>query len=144
MHVRIATPHGYEPDAAALASAQRDAALSGGSITLLHDPQEAVAGADAVYTDVWASMGQEGEVEQRRVTFAPYQVTADLLALAAPHAILLHPLPAHRGEEVTDEAVDGPHSRVIVQAENRLHVQKAILRTTLAAQKGRRKAALTA
>jgi len=144
MHVRIATPHGYEPDAHAIASAQRDAALAGGSITLLHDPAEAVAGADAIYTDVWASMGQEDEATQRRVTFAPYQVNIGLLALAAPHAILLHPLPAHRGEEVSDEALDGPHSRVIVQAENRLHVQKAILRTTLAAQKGKRKQALTA
>ena len=144
MHVRIATPQGHEPDPATVASAQRDAALSGGSLTLLHDPAEAVAGADAIYTDVWVSMGQEGEADARRAAFAPYQVNAELVALAAPHAIILHPLPAHRGEEITDEALDGPHARVIVQAENRLHVQKAILRTALAAQNGKRDEVLTA
>ena len=144
MRVRIATPRGYEPDPVALACAYRDAAITGGSITLTHDPVEAVSGADAIYTDVWASMGQEDETDLRRAAFAPYQVNADLLAQAAPHAILLHPLPAHRGEEVTDDALDGPHSRVIVQAENRLHVQKAILRTAMAAQNGRRETALTA
>ncbi len=141
MHVRIATPAGYEPDPAALASAKRDAALSGGSISLLRDPAEAAAGADAIYTDVWASMGQEHEAEARRAIFAPYQVNAALLAHAAPGAIVLHPLPAHRGEEITDEAIDGQHSRVFVQAENRLHVQKAILRAVVMA---RRQAVLTA
>ncbi|HEX9037992.1 MAG TPA: ornithine carbamoyltransferase [Ktedonobacterales bacterium] len=140
MRVRIATPAGYEPDAAALAVAQRDAARSGGSITLLCDPMEAVAGADAVYTDVWASMGQESEAQERKAVFAPYQVNDALLA-AAPGAIILHPLPAHRGEEITDEALDGPRSRVFIQAENRLHVQKAILRAAVAV---RRRAALTA
>ena len=100
-----------------------------------------MAGADAIYTDVWASMGQEHEAEARRAIFAPYQVNAALLAHAAPDAIVLHPLPAHRGEEITDEAIDGPHSRVFVQAENRLHVQKAILRAVVMA---RRQAALTA
>ncbi len=141
MRVRIVTPKGYEPSPDAIASAQRDAALSGGSITLLHDPVEAVAGADAIYTDVWASMGQEHEAEARRAIFAPYQVNEALLSHAAPGVIVLHPLPAHRGEEITDEVIDGPHSRVIVQAENRLHVQKAILRAAVAA---RRQAALTA
>ncbi|HEX8998015.1 MAG TPA: ornithine carbamoyltransferase [Ktedonobacterales bacterium] len=144
IHMRIATPLGYEPDPAALASAQRDAALTGGSITVMHDPREAVMGADAIYTDAWASMGQESEAEERRVTFADYQVNDALVALAAPHAIVLHPLPAHRGEEVTDEALDGSHSRAIVQAENRLHIQKAVLRTAMAAQHDRREAMLSA
>jgi ornithine carbamoyltransferase len=147
MRVRIATPHGYEPDPDTLASAYDDSARSGGSITLTHDPVEAVKGADVIYTDVWTSMGQEGEAEARRAAFAPYQVNADLVALAAPHAIILHPLPAHRGEEITEEVMEGPHARVFAQAENRLHIQKAILRTALAAQAsgaGKREAALTA
>lgn len=135
MRVRIATPPGYEPDPGALAVARREAALSGGSITLLYDPAEAVSGADAIYTDVWASMGQEHEAEARRAIFAPYQVNDALLSGAAPGAIILHPLPAHRGEEITDEALDGPRSRVFVQAENRLHVQKAILRATVASRR---------
>lgn len=133
MRVRIATPEGYEPDPAVLAAATDEAGATGASITLLHDPHEAAAGADVLYTDVWASMGQEAEAAARRAIFAPYQVNAALLACAAPHAIVLHPLPAHRGEEITDEVLDGPQSRVFVQAENRLHVQKAILRTLLAA-----------
>ena len=131
MRLLIATPPGYAPDPAALASAQRDAALSGGSITLLTDPAEAVAGADVIYTDVWTSMGLEHEAETRRAVFAPYQVNDALLRLAAPHAIVLHPLPAHRSEEVTNAVLDGPQSRVFTQAENRLHIQKAILRTAL-------------
>jgi ornithine carbamoyltransferase len=134
MHVRIATPPAYRPDPATLASAQREAMGAGGSLTLLSDPREAVAGANAIYTDVWTSMGQEAEADARRGVFAPYQVNAALVAHAAPAAIILHPLPAHRGEEITDEAVDGPLSRVFAQAENRLHIQKAILRTALAAQ----------
>lgn len=134
MRIRIATPPAYAPDPAMLASAHRDARVTGGSLTLLHDPREAVAGADAIYTDVWTSMGQEAEADARRAAFAPFQVTAALVALAAPAAILLHPLPAHRGEEITDEALDGPRSRVFAQAENRLHLQKAILRTALSAQ----------
>jgi ornithine carbamoyltransferase len=141
MHVRLATPAGYELDRAALASAQRDAAQAGGSVTLLRDPVDAVAGADAIYTDVWASMGQEHEAEARRAVFTPYQVNEELLAHAAPGAIVLHPLPAHRGEEITDDVIDGPRSRVFAQAENRLHVQKAILRAMVAA---RRPAMLTA
>ncbi len=144
MHVRLSTPHGYAADAAALASALHDAALSGGSVTVVDDPAQAVAGADAIYTDVWASMGQEDQAELRRAAFADFQVNDALVELAAPQAIILHPLPAHRGEEITDEALDGYHSRVIVQAENRLHVQKAILRTALAAPKSQRTAAMSA
>ena len=131
MQVRIATPTGFAPDAETVMAAQRRGAQTGGSVALLHDPYEAVADADAVYTDVWASMGQEAEAERRRAIFAPYQVNAALVAHAAPHAVVLHPLPAHRGEEITDAVVDGPQSRVFVQAENRLHVQKAILRALL-------------
>lgn len=144
MHVRLSTPHGYAADSAALSSAIHDAAQTGGSVTIVDDPAQAVAGAHVIYTDVWASMGQEDEADQRRAAFADFQVNDALLALAAPQAIILHPLPAHRGEEITDEALDGRHSRVIVQAENRLHVQKAILRTALAAPKAERKAVLSA
>jgi ornithine carbamoyltransferase len=127
MHVRIATPAGYEPDAGVLAAAKGETRATGGSVKLLSDPFEAVSGADVLYTDVWTSMGQEAEAEQRRAIFAPYQVNAALLACAAPGAVVLHPLPAHRGEEITDEMVDGPRALVFAQAENRLHVQKAIL-----------------
>ena len=101
-------------------------------MTLLSEPQEAASGAHILYTDVWTSMGQEVEREQRRDIFGKFQLNARLLALAAPDAIVMHPLPAHRGEEITDDVLDGPQSRVFVQAENRLHVQKAVLRATLA------------
>lgn len=145
MRVRIATPAGYTPNPAALASAQRDAAQTGGDIALLCDPFEAAAGADAIYTDVWASMGQEDEAEARKLIFAGYQVNSALLAVAAQHAIVLHPLPAHRGEEITDDVLDGAHSRVFAQAENRLHVQKAILRMAMIGHGAeRRETALTA
>jgi ornithine carbamoyltransferase len=140
MKIRIATPTGYEPDLTAIAVAQRDAERSGGSLTLLRDPIEAVTDADVIYTDVWTSMGQERETEKRHAIFTPYQVNATLLA-HAPRAIILHPLPAHRGEEITDEALDGPNSRAFDQAENRLHVQKAILRAVFNARK---RAALSA
>jgi ornithine carbamoyltransferase len=133
MSVRVATPAGHEPDPAVVAATRRDAAGTGASVTLLRDPYEAVADADVVYTDVWVSMGQEAEAQQRRAIFAPYQVNAALLAHAAPHAVVLHPLPAHRGEEIADDVLDGPQSCVFTQAENRLHVQKAILRSLLAA-----------
>lgn len=145
MRVRIATPAGYTPNPAALASAQRDAAQTGGDIALVCDPFEAAAGADAIYTDVWASMGQEDEAEARKLIFAGYQVNSALLAVAAQHAIVLHPLPAHRGEEITDDVLDGAHSRVFAQAENRLHVQKAILRMAMIGHGAeRRETALTA
>ncbi len=127
MHVRLATPAGYEPDAAIVHTAREEAIKTGGSLTLTTDPQEAASGAHVLYTDVWASMGQESEAAQRAAIFSSYQVNGQLLALAHPEAIVMHPLPAHRGEEITDEVMDGPQSRVLVQAENRLHVQKAIL-----------------
>jgi len=98
-----------------------------GSITVTEDPSEALAGADAVYTDVWTSMGQEAESAERRRAFQPYQVNENLLALAKPDAIFLHCLPAKRGEEVTDEVMESPRSVVFDQAENRLHAQKALL-----------------
>ncbi len=130
-HVRIATPEGYEPDGAILAAARRDAAATQGTIELFRAPEEAVSGAQAVYTDVWASMGQESETEARAAIFAPYQVNAKLMSQAAPDAVFLHCLPAHRGSEVTDEVMESPRSIVFDEAENRLHVQKAILLTLL-------------
>ncbi len=124
--MRIATPPGYEPDRRLLAEAHRF-----GEVVVTNDPQEAVAGADAVYTDVWASMGQESEADERRAAFDPYRVDLDLFDSAKDDAIFLHCLPAHRGEEVTDEVMDHPRSRVYDQAENRLHSFKAILLTAL-------------
>jgi len=126
-HVRIATPAGYEPDANIVAAARSDAAATGGSIELFRSPAETVSGAQAVYTDVWASMGQESETEARAKSFASYQVNAKLMSQAAPDAVFLHCLPAHRGSEVTDEVMESPRSIVFDEAENRLHVQKAIL-----------------
>jgi ornithine carbamoyltransferase len=123
----IATPAGYFPSDEVVASAQALAAVSGASLKLTTDPEQAVAGANAVYTDVWASMGTEHEAEKRRKAFRSYQVTEDLFALAAPGAIFMHCLPAHRGEEVTDEVIESPQSAVFDQAENRLHTQKALL-----------------
>jgi ornithine carbamoyltransferase len=126
-YVRIATPAGYEPNAEILAAARRDALATEGSIELFRAPEEAVAGAQAVYTDVWASMGQESETEARAKIFAPYQVNAKLMSQAAPDVVFLHCLPAHRGSEVTDEVMESPRSAIFDEAENRLHVQKAIL-----------------
>jgi ornithine carbamoyltransferase len=126
-HVRVATPEGYEPDAGIVAEARRAARETRGKIEILHSPEEAVAGAQAIYTDVWASMGQEHEAAAREKAFAPYQVNDALMAHAAADAAFLHCLPAHRGVEVTDAVVDSPQSIVYDQAENRLHVQKAIL-----------------
>jgi ornithine carbamoyltransferase len=126
-HLRIATPAGYEPDATIVAAARKDAAATKGTIELFRAPEEAVSGAHAVYTDVWASMGQENEAEARAAIFAPYQVNAKLMSLAAPDSVFLHCLPAHRGSEVTDEVMESPRSIVFDEAENRLHVQKAIL-----------------
>jgi ornithine carbamoyltransferase len=125
--VRVATPAGYEPDPHIVAEARRYARETRGKIELFRSPEEAVAGAQAVYTDVWASMGQEHETEARAAVFAGYQVNAELMSNAAPGAVFLHCLPAHRGSEVADDVIDGPHSIVFDQAENRLHVQKAIL-----------------
>jgi ornithine carbamoyltransferase len=126
-HVWVATPEGYEPDAEALAWARTRAAETGGSCQLTHSAAQAAEGADVVYTDVWASMGQEAEAEKRRVAFQPYQVNAGLFDRAKPKAIFLHCLPAHRGEEVTSEVIDCPRSMVFQQAENRLYAQKAIM-----------------
>ena len=126
-HVRIATPAGYEPDAKIVEAARRDAASTQGTIELFRAPEDAICGAQAVYTDVWASMGQESEAEARAAIFAPYQVNAALMSHATPDAVFLHCLPAHRGSEVTDEVMESPRSIVFDQAENRLHVQKAIL-----------------
>jgi ornithine carbamoyltransferase len=131
-HLRIATPAGYEPDPAIVSEARRMARETRAKIEVLRSPQEAVAGAQAVYTDVWASMGQEDQAAERKATFAAYQVNEALLSLAAPDAVFLHCLPAHRGSEVTDAVIDSPQSIVYDQAENRLHVQKAILLTLLA------------
>ena len=126
-HVRVATPAGYEPDAEIVAEARHIARETQGKIELLRSAEEAVAGAQAVYTDVWASMGQENEAAERAATFAPYQVNETLMNLAAPDGVFLHCLPAHRGAEVTDAVMDSPRSIVYDQAGNRLHVQKAIL-----------------
>ena len=125
--IRIATPKGYAPNAQMVADARKIAKQTGAQIELLADPHVAVAGADAVYTDAWASMGQENEAGQRAEIFPPYQVNRQLMAEAAPHAAFMHCLPAHRGEEVTDEVMDSDNSVIFEQAENRLHVQKSIL-----------------
>ncbi len=126
-HLRVATPAGYEPDAEIVAEARRMARETRGKIELVRSAEEAVEAAQAVYTDVWASMGQEHEAAERAAIFAPYQVNQTLMQLAAPDAVFLHCLPAHRGAEVTDAVMDSPRSIVYDQAENRLHVQKAIL-----------------
>lgn len=126
-HVRVATPVGYEPDAEILAFAQEVALTTGATLEVLTDPHQAVAGVDAVYTDAWASMGQEHEAEARKKIFQPYQVNEALMTEAASHAVFMHCLPAHRDQEVTDAVLDSPQSVVFDQAEGRLHVQKAIL-----------------
>ena len=126
-HVWVATPKGYEPKAEATAWSVKRGKDTGGTCNVTNDAREAVSGADVVYTDTWASMGQEAEKEQRAKIFAPYQVNAKLFAQAKPDAIFMHCLPAHRGEEVTDEVIDSPRSVVFQEAENRLHAQKAIM-----------------
>jgi ornithine carbamoyltransferase len=125
--IRVATPSGYGPNAQIVADAQEIAEQSGAVIEILSDPHEAVEGADAVYTDAWASMGQEHEAEKRARIFPPYQLNEELVAGAAPHAVFMHCLPAHRGEEITDTVMDSDRSLVFDQAESRLHVQKAVL-----------------
>ncbi len=127
MHIRIASPEGYEIAPAVLERATAFAAESGGSVAQLREPAEAATDADVVYADVWASMGQEGEAGVRREDFAGYTVDASLMARARPDAIFMHDLPAHRGEEVTGDVIDGPQSVAFDQAENRLHAQKALL-----------------
>jgi len=123
----IATPEGYRPDAAIVAAGRVHGEETGGRIELVTDPRDAVRAADAVYTDVWASMGKEAEREERRQVFAGYTVDAAMMASAGPGAIFLHCLPAHRGDEVTDAVMDGPQSRVWDQAENRIYTEQAIL-----------------
>ncbi len=130
-HIRIATPAGYEPADDVVAEAKRVARETRAKIDLFHSPEDAVAGVQAVYTDVWASMGQESEAAERERIFAGYQVNEELFSLAARDAVFLHCLPAHRGLEVTPEVIDSPRSIIYDQAENRLHVQKAILHTLL-------------
>ncbi len=132
MHVAVATPQGYEPDPAVVERAREIARETQAQITITHSPTEAVGNADVVYTDVWASMGQEEERAIRSQIFPPYQVNQALLSVAKPDVVVMHCLPAHRGEEITDDVIDGPHSIVFDQAENRLHAQKAILVELLA------------
>jgi ornithine carbamoyltransferase len=127
MHVRVAGPFGFDPDPAVVSRAGEIAAWTGGSVDVVRDPREAVDRARVVATDAWTSMGQESDQRDRSAMLAPYQVNKDLLARAAPDVVVLHCLPAHRGEEITDEVMDGPHSAVFDQAENRLHTQKALL-----------------
>ena len=129
--LRLACPEGYEPDHQIFELAQRAATVS-----MHEDPEDAVRGAHVVNTDVWASMGQEGEAESRALAFKGYCVDAELMQAAAPDAIFLHCLPAHRGEEVTDEVIEGPQSRVFDEAENRLHVQKGLLVRLLGGEEG--------
>ena len=133
MNVKIATPSGYEPNAAIIETA-RLIAGNKTEVILTDDPEAATKGSNVLYTDVWASMGQESEAGDRMPIFLPYQINQQLLNLAEPEAIVLHCLPAHRGEEVTDEVIEGPQSRVWDQAENRMHVQKALLASILGAE----------
>jgi len=127
MNMVCACPKGYQPDPKVLAEAQEDASHTGCTITVEEDVMKAVKGADVLYTDTWASMGQEEEHDARKKIFASYQINAELLAAARPEAIVMHCLPAYRGEEITDDVIEGPQSVVFDQAENRLHVQKAIM-----------------
>jgi len=125
--ISVATPAGYEPDAEIARAAEQIAALTGATVQVGNDAREAVSGADAVYTDVWASMGQEDEAVERRKIFMPFQVNQKLFSQAAQRAVFMHCLPAHRGDEVTASVIDSPRSVVFDQAENRLHIQKAIM-----------------
>ena len=127
MHISVGAPDGYKPDPGVVDFSRNVAGKTGGSISILTDPGEAIRDADAVYTDVWASMGQELEYKERKAIFADYQINGKLFSLAKKDALFLHCLPAHRGDEVTDEVIDSPNSVVWDEAENRLHCQKAIL-----------------
>ncbi len=127
MHFTLACPPGYEPDASILSQALSEAKVTGASLTITHDPKTAARKADVLYTDVWTSMGQEEERARRLRDFQGFQLNRELVAEASPDVLVMHCLPAHRGEEITDEVLDGPHSIVFDEAENRLHGQKAIL-----------------
>jgi ornithine carbamoyltransferase len=131
VHLRVATPEGFEPNPDVVSEAKRMARETRGKIEVLNSPEEAVAGAQAIYTDVWTSMGQEEEAKVREAAFSGYQVNEALFAGAAADAIFMHCLPAHRGSEVSEGIMESPRSIVFEQAENRLHVQKAILLTLL-------------
>jgi ornithine carbamoyltransferase len=132
MHIAIGSPPDYESPAEAVELGRQFAQESGSQVLITHEPVEAVSGADVVYTDTWTSMGQEEEAARRATIFPPYQVNSDLLAQAQPEAIVMHCLPAHRGQEITDEVADGPQSAIFDQAENRLHAQKGILAVLMA------------
>ena len=132
MEVRLAHPPGYGPNASIVERARQLAAVGGGRLEFFEDPTQAVAGATVIYTDAWTSMGQEAEAEERRDAFSGYRVDAALLDAAGPDAVVMHCLPAHRGEEITSEVMDGPRSIIWDQSENRLHVQKALLVELLA------------
>ena len=136
-NIRIAAPEGYGANPAILADALAIAQKTGGTVEVMTDPHQAVRGADAVYTDAWTSMGHEEETGQREEIFPPYQVNQALMARAAPHAVFMHCLPAHRNQEVTDGVIDSVQSVVFDQAENRMHVQKAILMMLAGAKRGR-------
>lgn len=127
MDVVVASPSGFEPDAKIMAMAAEDAKQTGAKLLVVKDPEEAVAGADVVYTDVWASMGQEDQAEEKEKQFLRFQVNQKLLSLAHKDAVVLHCLPAKRGKEITDEVMDGPQSVVFEESENRLHAHKAIM-----------------
>jgi ornithine carbamoyltransferase len=127
MTIHLACPKAYEPDPNIVSAAQRESKRAGGSIELFRDPYKAATGADVLYTDVWVSMGKERETRRRLKLLKPYQINNRLLAAAKPNAVVMHCLPAHRGQEITSEIMDGPQSIVWDQAENRLHIQKAIL-----------------
>jgi len=127
MHIRVATPFGFEPIPQVVQRAEEIEKETGGSAMVTHDPDQAVTGADVLYTDVWASMGQEDKAAERILVFQAYRLDQKAVDRAAPDTIVLHCLPAHRGQEITDEVIDGPHSVVWDQAENRLHTQKALL-----------------
>ncbi|VAW17421.1 Ornithine carbamoyltransferase, partial [hydrothermal vent metagenome] len=127
MNIQVATPKGYEADDVIIKQAQKYAQISGSKIKLTNDPVEGIKDADAIYADVWVSMGQEEESKERLKLFEEYQVNNTLVGHASPHYIFMHCLPAHRGQEVTADIIDGEHSIVFDQAENRLHTQKAIM-----------------
>ena len=127
MNVRVGTPFGYEPIPQVVGRAEEIGRETGGTAMITHDPVQATVGADVLYTDVWASMGQEEEADERTLVFQPYRLDQEAVDRAARDVIVMHCLPAHRGQEITDEVIDGPHSVVWDQAENRLHTQKALL-----------------
>jgi len=139
MNVSVSCPRGYEPSVDIVAQAKKNAAKTGAKVEISNDPKKAVTGADVIYTDVWTSMGQEKEREQRLTDFQGYQVNVELLKHAKKDVIFMHCLPAHRGEEVADAVIDGPHSVVWDQSENRMHAQKGILVVLMGTEKSSRK-----